>query len=71
MTVAELIAVLQCFPPDRRVVTPGFDETDLDDVATVTAVRVKFHDERPEGYNGRHELDYLGEGPENAVLINF
>ena len=68
MTVAELIAKLQAFPPDCRVVTPGFDESDLDDVETVEEIRVRFHDDKTCGHVGRHVRD---DDYERAVLINF
>lgn len=32
MTVGDLIKKLQEYPPDLRVVTPGFDESDFDEV---------------------------------------
>jgi hypothetical protein len=32
MTVAELIAALSRFDPDMRVVTPGLDETGIEDL---------------------------------------
>jgi hypothetical protein len=69
MTVAELIERLQQFPPEARVVTPGFDENGLDDVEEVVEVAVIFHDEKECGHYGRHE-DAPDGTPPNAVYIN-
>ena len=54
MTVRELIEKLQAFPPDTRVVTHGFDESNLDDVETVELVRVVFCDNLQPCHVGRH-----------------
>lgn len=68
MTVAELVARLQAFPADAAVVTPGFDESCYDDVATVEEVRIR-RDVRKQGHCGCH--DEGGPGDELAVLVNF
>lgn len=55
MTVEELIEKLKSFPPQSRVVTPGFDESDYDDIATVEPIRLAI---APAGslsnHSGRH-----------------
>jgi hypothetical protein len=51
-----------------RVLTPGFDEANYDDVATVELVTVRFHDDEPQAHWGRHREDPNGE---TAVMINF
>lgn len=55
MTVHELIEKLNTFDPSLRVVTPGFDESNLDDVETVEEIFVIFHDDHPRGHCGQHE----------------
>ena len=55
MRVKDLIEKLNAFDPNLRVVTPGFDESDLEDVETVELVRVVFHDERAKFHGGRHK----------------
>ena len=55
MTVNELIEKLKTFNQDLRVVTPGFDEFDLEDVETVQLVNVVFHDEKERFHGGRHK----------------
>ncbi len=55
MTVNELIERLKTFNQDLRVVTPGFDECDLEDVETFQLVNVIFHDENEKFHGGRHE----------------
>jgi hypothetical protein len=82
MTVEELIQQLQALNmPKARVVTPGFDEAGLDDVATPVVVNVVFHDGRNPIHSGPHELIEVEEGSEafskipaplkKAVLLNF
>ena len=68
MTVGELIDKLNECDYKARVVTPGFDESGLDDVETVEVIRVRFHDDRIDGHVGRHEVDH---GGRQAVFINF
>ncbi len=55
MRVRDLIEKLNGFDPNLRVVTPGFDECDLEDVETVELVRVVFHDEKKRFHGGRHK----------------
>lgn len=55
MKVRELIRELGRLDPELRVVTPGFDETDLEDVETVRHVNVEFHDEQKKFHGGRHK----------------
>ena len=54
MTIKELIQNLNRFDPNLRVVTPGFDESNLEDIDTVGLVRVAFHDEKQKFHGGRH-----------------
>lgn len=60
MTVRELIRRLGAFDGDLRVVTPGFDESDLEDVDTVEPVRVEFGDSRKKFHGGRHRKSPTG-----------
>ena len=46
MIVKKLIEKLKTFDQNLRVVTPGFDECNLEDVETVQLVNVVFHDEK-------------------------
>jgi len=46
MRVKDLIEKLLAFDPNLRVVTPGFDEWNLEDVETVERVKVVFHDKK-------------------------
>ena len=55
MNIRELIGKLNGFDQDLRVLTPGFDESDLEDVETVQLVRVLFHDEEEKFHGGRHK----------------
>jgi hypothetical protein len=55
MTIEQLVNKLRGFDPSLRVVTPGFDESDLEDVTTVELVRVLFHDEKEPFHGGRHK----------------
>jgi hypothetical protein len=68
MTVAELIRKLEAFEPDTRVVTPGFDESNYDDVETVEVIVVQFRDDLEVGHGGRHVRAAHGEP---AILINW
>ena len=68
MTVDELIKKLQEFDPNLRVVTPGFDESNLEDIETVQLVRVAFHDEQEKFHGGRHKESETGV---DAVKIDW
>ena len=68
MTVAELIKKLEAFEPDTRVVTPGFDESNYDDVETVEVIVVQFQNDLEVSHCGRHVRAAYGEP---AILINF
>lgn len=68
MTVGELREMLVRFDPNMRVVTPGFDEACLDDIAEPKIVKVIF-DVRPSGLRiGPHDEDAAGA---EAILIDF
>jgi hypothetical protein len=68
MILKELIEKLKAFDQNLRVVTPGFDECDLENVETVQLVNVVFHDEKEKFHGGRHkEL----EGGVHAVKIDW
>lgn len=54
MTIKELIQHLSRFDPNLRVVAPGFDESNLEDLETVELIRVVFHDEKQKFHGGRH-----------------
>ena len=82
MTVAELIERLQKFSPAMRVVTPGFDESNYDDLDTVELIDLVFCDDAVSGHCGRHLevgssyarllTDEPDEPqPQKAVLVNF
>lgn len=68
MTVNELIKKLQAFDQNLRVVTAGFDESNLEDIETVQWVRVEFHDEQEKFHGGRHKESETGV---NAVKIDW
>lgn len=53
MTVSELIASLQSYPPDTRVVVLGY-ETGYDDVTEVRGIYI-VPEENPAWYNGRYD----------------
>ncbi len=55
MIVNELIEKLMTFDQDLRVVTPGFDECDLEDVETFQLINVIFHDDKEKFHGGRHK----------------
>lgn len=62
---------LQAEHGDVRCVTPGFDESYLDDVATVELVWI-ISNVRSPGHCGQHdEVDVKTPGAEKAVKINF
>jgi hypothetical protein len=54
MTVEELIAKLKTFDPKTRVVTPGFDESNYDDVATVEEITLAIEPYGSGGHTGSH-----------------
>lgn len=60
MLVKDLIQKLKTFDQNLRVVTPGFDETDIEDVETLQLVNVVFHDEREKFHGGRHKESETG-----------
>ena len=68
MIIKELIEKLKTFDQNLRVVTPGFDESDLEDVETVQLVSVVFHDEKEKFHGGRHKES---EDSVNAVKIDW
>ena len=62
---------LQAEHGDIRCVTPGFDESDLDDVGTLEIVHI-IPDARRPGIRGQHdEVEAETPGSEKAVKINF
>lgn len=82
MTVGDLIDILKTFDPALPVVTPGFDEAYLDDVAEVKTVGVIFN-ATSGNHCGRH-IDATNEAvvamyakqrklepTRLAVLVNF
>lgn len=68
MILKELIERLKVFDQNLRVVTPGFDEFDLEDVETVQLVNVVFHDEKERFHGGRHKES---KGGVQAVKIDW
>ena len=68
MTVKDLIEKLKIFDQNLRVVTPGFDESDLEDVETIQLVSVVFHDEKEKFHGGRHKESESGA---HAVKIDW
>jgi len=68
MILKGLIEKLKIFDHNLRVVTPGFDECDLEDVETVQLVSVDFYDERERFHGGRHKES---EGGVHAVKIDW
>jgi len=72
MIVADLIKKLQAFDPSMRVVTPGFDESGVDDLETCELCRVLFSGPcpTPSGHHGAHDFAKEGEG-DAAVLLSF
>lgn len=55
ITVKELIERLQTFDQNLRVVTPGFDESEFEDISRIELVKVIFHDNEEIGHCGRHK----------------
>ena len=68
MTVEELIEKLKGYDQNMRVVTPGFDEFDLEDIETIELVKVAFHDEKEKFHGGRHKESINGI---NAIKIDW
>lgn len=66
MTVKELINKLALFDSELRVVTPGFDEFDFEDVVRVEPIKVVFDDEREQFHGGRHK-----ESPEGVEAVKI
>ena len=66
MTAKELIQHLNRFDPNLRVVTPGFDESNLEDIDTVELITVAFHDEKQKFHGGRHV-----ESPDGAQAVKI
>jgi len=54
MTVSELIDKLQTMPQDMRVVTGGFDESEYDDVATISTVNLRLNVNSQWSHAGAH-----------------
>ncbi len=69
MIVSELIAALQSYPPDARVVVLGY-ETGYDDVTEVREIHI-VPEENPAWYNGRHDNapPERADQAERAVLV--
>jgi hypothetical protein len=55
MKIKELIQHLSHFDPNLRVVAPGFDESNLEDIDAVELIRVVFYDEKRKFHGGRHK----------------
>lgn len=68
MKVNERVRRLSSFDPSLRVVTPGFDESDLEDIETIETLRVVFYDEKQRAHGGRHKESQDGV---LAVIINW
>ncbi len=68
MILKELIEKLKAYDQNLRVVTPGFDEFDLEDVETVQLVNVVFHDEKKKFHGGLHKES---EGGVHAIKIDW
>ena len=52
MKVKELIDKLNAFHPDLRVVTPGFDESNYEDVERVEFINIIFYDKKIQWLRG-------------------
>jgi len=68
MIIEELVEKLMMFDQKLRLVTPGFDESNLEDIETVELVKVIFHDEEEKHHGGRHEESESGI---NAIKIDW
>lgn len=69
MTVSELIAALQSYPPDARVIVLGY-ESGYDDVTEVREINI-VPEENPAWYNGRYNYapPERANQAERAVLV--
>jgi len=68
LVVPQLLNVTKRFDQSLRVVTPGFDEFDLEDLETVQLVSVVFHDEKEKFHGDRHKESEMGV---HAVKIDW
>lgn len=69
MKVIELIEKLKAFPPDMRVVAPGYED-DFDDVTGVDTILIKPDANGKQWCYGRHEyLTKEEPGAEKAVRL--
>ncbi|HDY86972.1 MAG TPA: hypothetical protein ENH82_02520 [bacterium] len=66
MKVKELIDKLNAFHPDLRVVTPGFDESNYEDVERVEFINIIFYDKVKKFHGGRH-----GKSPEGILAVEI
>jgi hypothetical protein len=66
MTIADLIALLQKFPPQTKVLVQGYEDG-YDNITAVKSVPVKPNPDA-QWYNGTY-VDAEGSGAENAVLV--
>jgi hypothetical protein len=77
MTVAELIERLKTFPPDMRVMTPGFDESGYDYVKDIDQLEVvQVNDGKQTGgqfekTGSLHHSDRADGAPLSVIVINF
>jgi hypothetical protein len=71
MTTSELIAVLQNYPPDARVVVLGY-ESGYDDITLIKQVTILAED-NPSWYNGRYDdaPPEQAASAEKAVLLLY
>lgn len=69
MTVNELIAALQGYPPDVRVIVLGY-ENGYDDITLVKQIAI-MPEEKPEWYKGRYDdaPPEKADQAERAVLV--
>lgn len=72
MTAAELIAILAAYPPQLKVVTPGFDEFGYSDLATVEQVGLREARETSVGPLYFEPSALMEEAADfQAVMLNF
>jgi hypothetical protein len=64
-----LIRKLRACDGELRVVSRGFDESDFEDVETVRAINIEFHDEKQKFHGGRHKESDGNGAP--ALLIDW
>lgn len=69
MTVAELIAVLQNFPQEMEVVTPGFDESNFEPVETVIGATLSRAIYQDPGHYSEWEIDPDEIAETKAVVV--